>query len=146
MWADALYLAERNHLLRLVVWGAACVLAGTLLVLVLTVRRSRSPLLLHFAVQTAAWGLVELVLALVAWSGLAYRDLAGFTWLDRFLWLNLGLTVGCVAVGLTLAVAGWRLGRRLELVGAGTGVVVQGLALLVLDAYLLGVMRRLTAG
>ena len=146
MWADALYLAERNHLLRLAAWGAACVLAATLLVLLLTVRRTRSPLVTHFAIQTGAWGLVDLVIALVAWQGLAYRDLAGFTWLDRFLWLNLGLSVGYVAVGVALALTGWRLGRRLALVGAGAGIVVQGLALLVLDAYLLGVMRRLTVG
>ena len=146
MWADALFLAERNHLLRLAAWGAACALAGTLLVLLLTVRRVRSPLVLHFAIQTGAWGLVDLVVALVGWRGLAYRDLGGFTQLDRLLWLNLGLAVGYVAVGLALAVTGWRLDRRLALVGAGLGVVVQGLALLVLDAYLLGVLNRLTVG
>lgn len=146
MWADALLVAERHHVLRLAVWGAACVLVGTLLVLALTVRRVRSPLLLHFAIQTGAWGLVTLVIALVASRGLAYRDLDGFTRLDRFLWLNLGLDVGYVAVGVTLAVAGWRLGRRLGLVGAGAGVVVQGLALLVLDAWLVSVIQRLTVG
>jgi hypothetical protein len=146
MWADALYLAERNHLLRLAAWGAASVLAGTVLALLLAVRRSRSPLVRHFAVQTAAWGAVELLAALAAWRGLAYRDLDGFTRLDRFLWLRLGLDVGYVAVGVTLAVAGWQLARRLGLVGAGLGVVVQGLALLVLHAYLLGVLARLAAG
>jgi hypothetical protein len=146
MWADALFLAERNHLLRLAAWGAACALAATLLVLLLTVRRARSPLVLHFAIQTGAWGLVDLAIALVGWRGLAYRDLAGFTQLDRLLWLNVGLSVGYVAVGVTLALTGWRLDRRLALVGAGLGVVVQGLALLVLDAYLLGVVSRLTVG
>jgi hypothetical protein len=146
MWADALLIAERNHVLRLAVWGGACAVVGTLLVLGLTVRRARSPLLRHFAIQTAAWGLVDLALAVVAWTGLEIRDLDGFTRLDRFLWLNVGLNVGYVGVGVTLALVGWRLGRRLGLVGAGLGVVVQGLALLVLDAYLIGVLARLAAG
>jgi sulfite exporter TauE/SafE len=89
---------------------------------------------------------VELLIALVAWRGLAYRDLQGFTRLDRFLWLNVGLDAGYAAVGLALAITGWQLGRRLGLVGAGVGVVVQGLALLVLDAYLIGVLNRVAAG
>ena len=146
MWADALYLAERNHLLRLAAWGAACVLAGTALVLLLAMRRSRSPLVHHFALQTGAWGAVELLVALMLWRGIAYRDLAGFTRLDRFLWLRVGLDAGTIAVGLTLALTGWQLARRLGLLGAGLGVLVQGLALLVLDAWLIGVLARLAAG
>jgi len=146
MWADALYLAERNHLLRLAAWGAACVLAGTALVLLLAMRRSRSPLVHHFALQTGAWGAVELLVALALWRGIAYRDLAGFTRLDRFLWLRVGLDAGTIAVGLTLALTGWQLARRLGLLGAGLGVIVQGLALLVLDAWLIGVLARLAAG
>jgi hypothetical protein len=94
----------------------------------------------------AAWGAVDLLLVLATWRGLEYRDLAGFTRLDRFLWLNVGLDVGYAAVGVTLAITGWRLGRRLGLVGAGLGVVVQGLALLVLDAYLIGILGRIAAG
>lgn len=146
MWADALYLAEYNHAMRLAIWGAACTLAGTLLVLVLTLRRTPSPLVRHFAIQTAAWGVVELLVALVMRYRLAYRDLAAYTRLDRFLWLDLGLDAGFVLLGLALAIVGWRLGRQLGLVGAGTGVVVQGLALLALHAYFIGVLARLTAG
>ena len=146
MWADTLYLAERNHLLRLAAWGAACVLAGTALVLLLAMRRSRSPLVHHFALQTGAWGAVELLVALMLWRGIAYRDLAGFTRLDRFLWLRVGLDAGTIAIGLTLALTGWQLARRLGLLGAGLGVLVQGLALLVLDAWLIGVLARLAAG
>jgi hypothetical protein len=146
MWADALYLAEYNHVLRLAIWGAACALVGTLLLLALTLRRAHSPLARHFAIQTAAWGAVVLLVALVARRGLAYRDLAAYTRLDRFLWLDLGLDAGYVMLGLALAILGWRLGRRLALVGAGTAIAVQGLALLTLHAYLIGVLARLTAG
>ena len=144
MWADALYSAEVGHILRLIVWGASSVLVGTVLLLLVRLRHRRSPLLTHFAIQTAAWGAVDLVIAAVAWQGRAYRDLAGFTQLDRVLWLNVGLNAGYVAVGVTLALTGWALARKLALVGAGIGVVVQGLALLVLDLYLVSVIGRLT--
>ena len=143
MWSDTLLLAERAHLLRLLLWGAGSVLAGSAIVAFLAVRRVSSPLLSHFAIQTAAWGAIDLLLAGLAWRGLTMRDVAGATRLDRLLWLNTGLDVGYVAVGVTLAVAGWVLGRRLGAVGAGIGVVVQGIALLVLDARFIGIIARL---
>lgn len=153
MWSDTLLVAERSHLLRLIAWGAGSVLAGTLLLVVLLVAARRagsaggeaSPLLLHFAVQTAAWGAIDLAIAAAAWRGLAMRDVDGATKLDRLLWLNAGLDVGYVAVGVTLAVAGCLLGRRLGAVGAGIGVVVQGAALLLLDAKFIAVMAALAA-
>jgi hypothetical protein len=74
---------------------------------------------------------------------LAIRDLQGAMRLDRLLWLNTGLDLGYVAVGATLAVAGWLIGRRLGAVGAGIGVVVQGAALLVLHLRLLAVTASL---
>ena len=146
MWSDSLLVAERAHLLRLLAWGAGSVLAGTALLLVVTLRRGTpggAPLLTNFAIQCAAWGTIDLAIAAVAWRGLAERDLAAATKLDRLLWLNMGLDVGYVAVGITLAVIGWLLGRRLGLVGAGLGVVVQGLALVALDAHFGGVLNRL---
>jgi len=158
VWSDSLLLAERSHLIRLLAWGAGSVLAGgaILVVLLAGARRGRggggtaggrdvgtSPLLTHFAIQTAAWGAVDLALAASAWRGLAMRDLDGATKLDRLLWLNAGLDVGYVAVGVTLALAGWLLGRRVGAVGAGIGVVVQGAALLVLDAKLIAVIAAL---
>jgi hypothetical protein len=146
MWSDTLLLAERAHLVRLLFWGAACVLIGSTLLAVAATRRPQSPLLMHFAVQTAVWGALDALLAAVAWRGLAERDLAGATHLDRLLWLNGGLDVGYVAVGVALAWTGWVLGRRLGLVGAGLGVIVQGLALLVLDARFISVMSRLNVG
>ncbi|HEX5580103.1 MAG TPA: hypothetical protein VFX39_00910, partial [Gemmatimonadaceae bacterium] len=66
-----------------------------------------------------------------------YRDLTGYTQLDRMLWLDVGLEVGYVGIGLTLLVTALALGRRLAPVGAGIGIVVQGLGLLVLDLYFL---------
>ncbi len=143
MWADSLLLAERAHLVRLAAWGALGVVAGTLVLLGLAARRVRSPLLTHFAIQTAAWGAIDVALAGLGWRELALRDADAGMRLVRFLWLNIGLDFGYAAVGLTLAVCGWTLGRRLGLVGAGIGVLVQGLALALLDLWFAGVIARL---
>ena len=64
------------------------------------------------------------------------------TRLDRLLWLNVGLDTGYVMVGLTLVVIGWRLGRRLGLVGAGLAAVIQGIALALLDLLLASLISR----
>jgi hypothetical protein len=136
MFSDTLLALERAHLARLLLWAMSGVVVGTAILALLAVRRERSPLVEHFAIQTIAWGTLELALGAVAWRSLALRDLAGATRLDRFLWLNVGLDLGYVAAGATLAVAGWLLGRHLGVVGAGTGIVVQGLALGTLDLML----------
>ena len=58
------------------------------------------------------------------------------------LWLNIGLSIGFVLVGLTLVVLGWRAVRRLGLVGAGIAVALQGTALALLDLVLAGQVSR----
>ncbi len=137
MWADALLSLERAHLLRLAVWGGSSVLLGTLVLAWLATRGSRSPLLQHFAIQTAAWGAVDLAICAWGWRGLTLRDLDSATSLVNFLWLNVGLDAGYAGVGLTLALCSWRFARRLGGVGAGIGIIVQGLALAVLDLVVL---------
>lgn len=142
MWADTLLSLERAHLVRLALWGAGSVLVGTMVLLIAQVAQRRrephpQPLLTHFAIQTAAWGAVDLAICAWAWRGLAMRDVNGATSLVNFLWLNVGLDIGYVGVGVTLALVSWRLGQRLAGVGAGMGVIVQGLALAVLDAVLI---------
>ena len=141
-WADSLLQIEQLHLLKLQLWAILSVVVGSAVITLLRVRRAESPLLTHFAIQSAAWGAVDLAIVLWARRGLHLRDLADAVALDRFVWLNIGLDVGYVAVGLTLAVVGWRLGRRLGLVGAGFGVVIQGLALTVLDLQLAAAIVR----
>jgi hypothetical protein len=90
----------------------------------------------------AGWGAVEIAFVALSWRALALRDLSSATRLDRLLWLNAGLDVGYVLVGVSLVVTGWRLGRRLAVVGAGIGVVVQGAALLLLDLLLASQISR----
>lgn len=137
MWADTLLTLEQGHLLRLGVWAGISVLGGTVLLAILAVRRITAPLLKHFAIQTAAWGAVNACIALWAWRGLVMRDFAGTQKLLNILWLNTGLDLGYAAVGVTLVIVGWRWERRLGAVGAGLGVIVQGLALALLDLRLI---------
>jgi hypothetical protein len=114
LFADSLFQLEHDFLLRLAIWAHISVLAGALLLLWLTRRSERSP-----------------------------RDLAGATRLDHLLWLAVGLDLGGVAVGVTLAASGWYAGRRLGLVGAGLGIIVQAAAFLVLDGRLLAQLQGL---
>lgn len=137
MWADTLLALERGHLLRLALWAGASVLAGTMLLAWLTVRRTDAPLLRHFAIQTAAWGAVDGLICLWAGRDLVLRDYAGAQRLLNVLWLNLGLDAGYIAVGATLLLTAWRWGSRHGGMGAGIGIIVQGLALLLLDLRLL---------
>lgn len=142
MWSDTFLLLERAHLQRLLLWGAASAAAGAVVLLIIGRRRGQSPLLFHFALQMAAWGMLDLVLAGNAWRTLTLRDLQSAAQLDRFVWLNVGLDVGYVATGTVLGVTAWLLGRRGGGIGAGAAIVVQGLALLVLDARFLFLIDR----
>jgi len=140
MWADTLLELERGHVVRLAWWGGASLLIGSVLLTLLLSRRIAAPLLRHFAIQTAAWGAVDLALAAWAQRGLTVRDYAGAQHLLNFLWLNTGLDVAYIAVGVTLAIAASRWGMRLGAIGAGLGVVVQGIALFLLDVRLIVVI------
>jgi hypothetical protein len=142
MWADTLLAAERTHLLRLILWGGVSLILGATLRVFLKVRGERSALLEQFAIQTALWGAIELALSANALRSVGLRDLAGATQLDRFLWLNIGLELGYVLVGLTLLFIGWRFERRPGLIGAGVGVAVQGAALIILHLGLASQISR----
>lgn len=143
MWSDTLVSAERAHLVRLAWWGGASLVLGAVVLLAIGRRTPRPALLWHFALQTAAWGAIDLGLVAAGWGTITPRDVNGYWGLREFLWLNVGLDVGYVGVGVALAACGWALGRRAGLVGAGLGVVIQGLALVVLDAWLVVVLNRI---
>ena len=143
MFSDSLLQLERNHLFSIAIWAHASVLAGTILLVWLARRGDRSPLLFHFAVQTAAWGACGVAFAALRWHGLELRDLAAATRLDHQLWLATGLDLGAIGVGVTLAITAWRLDRRVGPVGAGLGIILQGAALAVLDARFLAQLQGL---
>src|SRR4029453_9406592 len=90
MWSDTLLAAERSHLIRLVIWAATSAVFGTSLALIITLRRVAAPILLWFAIQTLAWGSVELLMSAARWRGLAMRDVSAATQLDRLTWLRGG--------------------------------------------------------
>src|SRR5262245_14530372 len=123
-WADSLLELEKLRLLKLLVWASISIVTGTAILAILRARRSDSPLLSHFSIQALAWGLVDLALALWGRQGLALRDLAAATALDRFTWFSVGLDVGILAVGITIAIVGYQVPRRDAFVGAGVGVVM----------------------
>jgi len=90
----------------------------------------------------AGWGLLIGTFAGLAWRDANLRDVAGAARLERLLWMSVGLDVGYVAVGAVLAITAWLLSRRMGGVGAGTAIVVQGLALLLLDLQFAGIVSR----
>lgn len=142
MWADSLLDLERSQLLRLLVWCAGNVLVGTTLLLVLAARRHlhSAPLLQHFAIQTIAWSAIAGISGLAWWQSLQLREYSGLLRLVNRLWLLTGLEVGLIATGATLALYAWRSTRvapRFGAVGAGIGMVLQGLAFLLLSYGLL---------
>jgi hypothetical protein len=142
VFADTLFRAEQQHLLRLLVWCALSILAGTALAATLAVRRIRSPLLTQFSIQMTIWGGVFAAIAITRWTTLRLRDLSGAARLERIVWLNIGLDGGYVAAGAVLGIAAWLLGRRVGPVGAGIAVAIQGLALLVIDLQFAAAISR----
>lgn len=142
VWADIILSAERQHLLRLLVWSGLSIILGTSVVVVVAARRVRSPLLAHFAMQTIAWGVLIALMSSVAWRGLHLRDVGGAARLERLLWMRIGLDIGCIGVGTTLGLTSRLTTRRMQLTGAGIGVIVQGVALLLLDLQFAGLVSR----
>jgi hypothetical protein len=125
---------ERAHLQRLAAWSAVSVAGGSALM----ASRWEDPRARHFGIQAAGWGLVNAGIVAAAWASTRdARTDAQIADTREFLWLNAGLDVGYVGVGLTMAVLG-RQGGRPGIEGAGWGVAVQGAGLLLLDAALLG--------
>jgi hypothetical protein len=142
VWADTLFQAEQQHLLRLFLWAGLSIVAATSIAVILVARRVTSPLLRHFAIQMAGWGIAVAVFAGASWAQLHLRDLAGATRLERFVWMSAGFEAGLVGVGATLFVAGRTMGRSAAAYGAGTAIVVQGLALLLLDLQFAALISR----
>jgi hypothetical protein len=135
-FADQLLGLERLFYTKLALWAGLSLVTGSLAFAVIQAKRLASPLLEQFAIQSMLWGVVELGVAVWGRRGVAMRDLAGAVGLDRGIWFGIGLAVGAVLLGVALSITGWRLGRRLGLVGAGVAIVVQGLVLALLHLQL----------
>jgi hypothetical protein len=144
MWSDTVLAFERGHLLRLTLWGAGSVLAGSLLFMWIAMQRRVVPLLGQFAVQMVAWGVLDLAIVSLGWSRLGLRDFTGALQLQNLQWLMIGLDTGGAAVGVTLVAASYRMGPRPGGIGAGMGIIVQALARLLFDIQLLVSIGRLS--
>lgn len=134
-------------MLRLCVWGALSTLAGTA---VLVIGRQGSPFLRRFGWVCGLFGMVELLIALIAYRGVALRDISGATRLDRLAWFQLGLFLGLTAVGVTLGVASRVMKVRaaastdasLPALGAGVAIALHGIALATLQLLLISDISR----
>lgn len=142
MWADTLLHAEQQHLLRLLLWAALSIVAGTSAITMIVVRKTRSPLLAQFGLQLVGWGVVIGAVAAIEWHGVQLRDLSGATRLERVLWMNIGLDAGFIGMGAVLALCGRMLARNGGAIGAGVAIVVQGFALLLIDLQFAAVISR----
>lgn len=142
MWADTLLNAERQYIARTLVWAALSIVSGTALAVLLKARRIKSPLLSQFSLQLVGWGLAVAAVGVLEWQGLHLRDLAGATRLERATWVRVGFDVGLVGMGAVLAGAARGMGRSPAGLGAGTGLVLQGAALFVLDLQFAAAIAR----
>ncbi|HEX8299819.1 MAG TPA: hypothetical protein VF594_11725 [Rubricoccaceae bacterium] len=139
--ADARTAAERAHLWRVGAWGAANVAAGAVLLATASGRAQQRA----FGVQAAAWGAVNTGIAVVALARAAADTTATLgealraeAHLADVLWLNVGLDAGYMAVGATLwLVASRGVANGAAWRGHGQAVLLQGAALLALDAVVL---------
>lgn len=150
MWSDVVLGIERLHLLRWLFWGVISTLGGTGLYVLAVTRTRGSPLIRRFASVCAALGAVELIIGAIEYHRLALRDLAGASRLERLAWLQLGLYLGVVAVGVTTWVvskmvtsrAGSSAEAALPAVGAGLAIALHGFALATLELLLLSAISR----
>jgi hypothetical protein len=142
VWADTLLHVEQQHELRLLLWSGLSIVGGTALGVILVARRVQSALLAHFAIQTVIWGMCIGAIAGVSWHVARLRDVSGSARLEHIVWLCVGLDVGCIVAGAVLLSSAWLFAKRMGAVGAGTAIVVQGLALLVLELQLAASVSR----
>lgn len=142
MFADTLLRAEQLHLLRVLAWGAGSVVASTVLFVFLVVRGLRSPLLRNFGAVCLVLGGIELFGAALAYHGLRLRDFDAAVRLDRQVWFETGFAVAAGLAGILVAFAGWRMTRRLGVVGGAIALTMHALAIALLDLQLALVISR----
>jgi hypothetical protein len=142
VWSDTLLTAEQHRALAGVVWGVCSLAVGVVAVVIARRRAERSALVFHFGAQMLAWGGAAVVLSVARYAALAPRDLGGAVRLERALWFGSGLELGIAGAGAAIALVSWAAGRRLGGVGAGITILLQGLALAIIDMRLAATIVR----
>jgi hypothetical protein len=137
--------AERDHLKRLGIWGVTNVVAGAGLLAMgspaVSPLEAPPPALRGYGIQSIGWGAVNLAIAgiglvtspsdvdLTREAALAAEDDNA-----KVLWVNVGLDVGYMMAGGALVAAGTSGAQpAVDWMAHGTGIITQGLGLLVLD-------------
>lgn len=143
MWSPALYGVERAHLLQLLLWSAASLVMGAVVIAALRMRRERAPLAMWFAIGMALCGAAESCFALLRWRGLSERDYVGALRLTTHVHLAMIAELWLVAGASVLLWAGLTLLKRLDLMGVASALAAHGGVLFVLDRLFLA---RLTTG
>lgn len=132
--SEQTFILLHQHLIRLGVWALFSIVFGVVILLA----KRQNLAAQHFSVQFIVWGLIDGIIVLFGLRDNSRPDLVAAIKLREFLWLNEGLDVGYVAVGITLVIIGrWSKVNSASLIGAGLGVMIQGFLLLLLDGLLL---------
>lgn len=114
------------HLVRLAIWATIC-----LVVAIVSLRNKRFlEKTKSFWSMTLGWSAINLAICGLA---IPHKE-PEIHALREFLMLNLGLNVAYISVGLTLGLVK-EMVRKSK--GAGAAIAVQGVALLLLDGYLM---------
>jgi len=142
VWADLVLSAERQHALDLLAWAALSLLMGTASLVITRTQRGQSALLRAFATQLAFWALALAAIGGAEWHHLAMRDLSSAARLERITWARAGFDAGIVGMGAVLGGAAYMLARSQRALGAAVAIATQGLALLIIDLRLIGVISR----
>lgn len=130
-----------QHLVRLGIWAIFSIISG----LILLWKKSISDFWQQFGLQFLVWGLIDGIIVVFGLRDTARLDIVGIIKLREFLWLNEGLDVGYVAVGITLFLVGRHNNYSAKLMGAGISVAIQGFILFLLDGVLIWQLPSLSA-
>jgi hypothetical protein len=141
MWADALLRAEQLHLLRVLAWAGLSVVAGTALVVVAAIPRSRAAVLRGLGTTLLALGIVEGLVAGASYRSATLTDAAGAARLQNLVWFQLGLFLGCAIAGVLLAALARR-ARMPAVAGAAIALLVHGAALTAVTAAFVPIVSR----
>lgn len=128
-----------GHLIRLGIWAGVSIIAGVIAM----ARLWPQEWWRNFGLQSAAWGAIDAIIVFFGLRDNSLPTIMEIIKLREFLYLNEGLNVGYIGVGIALALAG-RHFKSSTLSGAGWGVALQGLALLTMDTILLLRLPALT--
>jgi hypothetical protein len=141
-WADSILALERLFFLKLAVWGALSVVAGSAL-LALARRETTSAALSSLSLVLVIGGTLEVAIALVCRQGVRLRDLGAATSLDRMLWFVAGIAVGWTSAALFAAMrARARLPASAASVGSAIGLALHGVAIAFLTTQLARALIR----